>query len=292
MDDCYSRSQTSQGSSKNYPKTTTMEYGYFSTFPEQNPQMYNWNSVFIRYCDGGSFSGDNDTITDYRGTQLYFRGKRILQAVFNDLYTNRGLQNATDVVISGCSAGGLATFLHVDWWKNNLSPTTKVRGMPDSGFFLDYESPVKKYHSSMIWVFNQMNSSSGVNEDCINYYRSTGDTWKCIFAEHTSPFIQTPIFPLQSEYDEWQIYEDLNSTDPKAINAWGETLTNLVKTNLLAKPQHGIFLDSCQHHCGEWGNIVISGDNQAKAFEEWYDGGSVRFYYQNKEYPCTACCSP
>lgn len=28
------------------------------------------------------------------------------------------------------------------------------------------------------------------------------------------------------------------------------------------RPQHGIFLDSCKHHCGEWGNIRIDGDLQ------------------------------
>jgi len=144
----------------------------------------------------------------------------------------------------------------------------------------------------MIWVFNQMNSAGGVNQDCINGHKATGDTWKCIFAEHTSPFIKTPIFPLQAEYDSWQTAEDLDSTDPATINKWGATLTALVKDNLLVNPQHGIFLDSCHHHCGMWGSIVISGADQAKAFQQWYDGSSMKFYNQDKVYPCTACCSP
>jgi hypothetical protein len=39
-------------------------------------------------------------------------------------------------VISGCSAGGLATFLHVDNWAAlpKLS-AAKIRGMPDSGAY-------------------------------------------------------------------------------------------------------------------------------------------------------------
>ena len=48
----------------------------------------------------------------------------------------QGLKLATDVVVSGCSAGGLATYLHVDDWASMFSKSVKVVGMPDSGFFL------------------------------------------------------------------------------------------------------------------------------------------------------------
>ena len=47
-----------------------------------------------------------------------------------------------------------------------------------------------------------MNSTSGVNDACIA--ANAGSEWKCIFAEHTSPHIVTPIFPLQGEYDSWR----------------------------------------------------------------------------------------
>lgn len=72
---------------------------------------YNWNTVFIRYCDGGSFTGSNSSTTIVQGMELFFRGKHILKAVIDDLLDNRGLSNATDVVVSGCSAGGLASTL-------------------------------------------------------------------------------------------------------------------------------------------------------------------------------------
>lgn len=144
--DCYGRSLTDLGSSSKYPKTLDLGGGYFSTDPNQNPQMYNWNAVYMKYCDGGSFSGNNETVTNYNGHNLYFRGFRNLHAIFNDLYENRGLNKATDVVVSGCSAGGLATYLHVDWWRARLPHKAMVVGLPDSGFFLDYESPMH-YHS-------------------------------------------------------------------------------------------------------------------------------------------------
>ena len=44
-------------------------------------------------------------------------------------------------MVSGCSAGGLATFLHCDNWANLIAgngKNTKVACMPDSGLFLDF----------------------------------------------------------------------------------------------------------------------------------------------------------
>jgi len=289
--DCYGRSQGGLGSSKDYPKTTDLGGGYFSEDPNVNPQMWNWNAVYLKYCDGGSFSGNNETVTTYNGHNLYFRGFRILQAMLADLLSSRGLSKATDVVISGCSAGGLSTFLHVDWWRQHLPQGAHVVGMPDSGFFLDYEAPAKRYHSGMIWVFDQMNATSGVNQACIQAHEATQDTWKCFFAQWTSPHITTPTFPLQSVYDSWQTSEDLNSSDQIVINEWGRNLTDLVKTLFLTQPQHGIFLDSCFHHCGNWGSIRINGLVQATAFQQWYNGqGATKFYNQNEVYPCEACC--
>ena len=33
--------------------------GYFSADEKVNPMMHNWNSVFLRYCDGGSLKKRN-----------------------------------------------------------------------------------------------------------------------------------------------------------------------------------------------------------------------------------------
>lgn len=222
---------------------------------------------------------------------MYFRGKHILRGMLSDLLANKGLNKATDVVVSGCSAGGLASWLHTDYYRQILPEAAKVVGMPDSGFFLDYES-AKKYHSGMIWVFNQMNATSGVHQGCIAGH-SAADQWKCMFAQHTAPFITTPMFPLQSEYDSWQTGQDLDSTDAKLINQWGANLTTLIQNNFLKADNHGIFLDSCHHHCGKWGSIRIDGDVQAVAFQKWYDDHKTkRVWNQKQTYPCDSCCQP
>jgi hypothetical protein len=145
LEDCLGRSKTALGSSARYANTSHQNVGYFSTSPEVNPMMYNWNSVFMPYCDGGSFSGNNESVTLFQNEKLYFRGKRIREAIAAALLAS-GLSKATDVVISGCSAGGLSTFLHTDQWCDAIhavSAETKCVGLPDSGFFL-----VKGLHMS------------------------------------------------------------------------------------------------------------------------------------------------
>lgn len=60
-----------------------------------------------------------DKEVDWKGTKLYFRGFRILKATIDALLT-AGMNKATDVILTGCSAGGLATYLHADYVMNAL----------------------------------------------------------------------------------------------------------------------------------------------------------------------------
>jgi len=295
IEDCFGRSKTELGTSKLWKTTMDISSmgGYFSDDANVNPMMYNWNKVFMVYCDGGSFAGNNRTVTNYKNTELYFRGKGILDATIYDLLNFRGLKKATDAVISGCSAGGLATYLHLDYWSSKLDQGTKVVGLPDSGFFMDYEGP-PKYHSGMKWVFNQMNCTDGVNSDCIDYYNKNNrdNVFSCYFAQHTAPFIRTPIFPLQSRFDAWQIPNILGSNNVTLVTDFGHYLTEQMFDQLLPYPRAGLWLDSCEHHCGGWPGIKIDGYSMATAFAEFYQsvGNGRRIWFQDEDYPCKSCC--
>ena len=54
--DCYRRSKTYLGSSKSYPDSHYFD-GFLSDKQDVNPDFYDWNIVFIAYCDGASFAG-------------------------------------------------------------------------------------------------------------------------------------------------------------------------------------------------------------------------------------------
>ena len=152
LEDCMGRSKGDLGTSKKYPKSQPEkamagQSGAMSRDATLNPQMHNWNHVWIKYCDGNSFTGDNASTTTVNGTTLYWRGSRILDGTIASLMENKlaALSKATDVVVGGGSAGGLATFIHCDRWAKAVKANgrAKYACLADSGFFLDYEGPPK-----------------------------------------------------------------------------------------------------------------------------------------------------
>lgn len=57
-DGCVQRSKTRLGSSKEWPGSIEFALGFLSDSKLLNPDFYDWNIVFVAYCDGASFSGN------------------------------------------------------------------------------------------------------------------------------------------------------------------------------------------------------------------------------------------
>ncbi|WVZ57573.1 hypothetical protein U9M48_007942 [Paspalum notatum var. saurae] len=130
---CAERARTRRGSTRLMTRLEVFS-GILSNRPAMNPDFYNWNRVKLRYCDGGSFMGDS--IYRNSSSVLHFSGQRIWDAIITDLL-KKGLAKAEKVLLSGCSAGGLATFFHCDNLKERLGGTATVKCLSDAGFFLD-----------------------------------------------------------------------------------------------------------------------------------------------------------
>ena len=69
----------------------------------------------------------------HNGVTLHFKGFSILKAVLDSLMT-KGLNASTEVILTGCSAGGLATYLHADFVKQAIPQTAKYHAIPDAGY--------------------------------------------------------------------------------------------------------------------------------------------------------------
>ena len=91
-----------------------------------------------RYCDGWSFSGNVDapqtaTVTNrssktVSNVTVWLRGRVVLDAVIDDLLGVRGMRMATDVVVGGCSAGGMAVYLNCDHWADRIRIAAEAMG--------------------------------------------------------------------------------------------------------------------------------------------------------------------
>lgn len=151
---CAQRARTDLGSSISYPECLLRNKirFYMHHDPKKNPLMYNWNVVYVKYCDGGSYAGDaavvleagqgqtqgrrldgrSDEEEEARGQEgnasthreglgapretatLHFRGRANREGTIHQLLHTTALGAATDIVLGGCSAGALGIYLGLD----------------------------------------------------------------------------------------------------------------------------------------------------------------------------------
>ena len=124
------------GSSKFFPASTTFGEGAFygDVNAANNPLFFDAHHVDVPYCSGDLHSG---TGTSRWG--LSFSGHLILDAVLTQLDAV-GLQDAAEIVFFGASAGGIGTWLNLDWVAGRY-PKARVVGAPVAGFYFYANAP-------------------------------------------------------------------------------------------------------------------------------------------------------
>jgi len=84
---------------------TILRAGVFGPNPAFNP-MHDWSVVYVPYCDGSVFTGDN--IADYPRGRVWHRGLSNLSTATDVMRAN--FPDPGRIVVSGSSAGGFGTF--------------------------------------------------------------------------------------------------------------------------------------------------------------------------------------
>ncbi|KAI3838785.1 hypothetical protein MKX03_030937 [Papaver bracteatum] len=280
--ECLVRANDKRGSTTHMEKWKHF-YGIMSKNASLNPDFYNWNRVKIRYCDGGSFSGDsmyqNGTV------KLYFRGQRIWKAIIDDLLP-KGLNVAHKALLGGCSSGGLATFLHCDNFTSYLPKTTTVKCMSDAGVFLDIKDISLNYTARQFYekVVSLQGAEQFLNENCT---RSSNYSFQCFFPQYALPYVKTPYFILNAAYDTYQFKHHLVPPSTDLSGYWKQCKNNAAacdpyQLNILQglrseminatldfykfSETGGMFLSSCFAHC------------QAESDQTWFAPDSPRIH--------------
>lgn len=90
------------------------------------------------YCDGSFHQGFTKQPYKYKDSTLYFRGGLITKAHLKYVNDRYNFANAENVILTGSSAGAMATYIWADHLKGLLTnPNTKYFPIVDSGIFLD-----------------------------------------------------------------------------------------------------------------------------------------------------------
>jgi len=264
---CYDRGMTDLGSSKNYPTTA---HGIEDIALYDLPPFDTYTIVYAKYCDGGSWTGENTS--SFNNTVIHYKGRVMLDGMFKLLLAN-GLQHADRLMYSGCSAGALTAYIHLDYVKSLMPTTSLVIGAADAMFSLQwkaYNNPGDNYYTHQFtWGYTAWNSSRSINQECLEKYGHEG-AWVCFHGAIAVSFLQTPMLVVNSKYDTWQergvlqlnntlcpgsvdvstgnitLCLDASSPEQKYWVTYGDAMVAAAH----ALPQrHGVFLTNCPIHC-------------------------------------------
>jgi len=209
--------------------------------PGDNP-LEHYNQVLIKYCSSDTWRGTARDVRveaphpetgDATSFQLHFLGHRIIEATLATLQqdstpalTHVGLgtvlpdlDDATEVVLAGASAGGGGTTFTLDWLQQTLrarQPQTEVIGLIDSTFApdligLDYTQSAFCVEQGLctdeaFLTFGDA-SQDGLwqafaEESCEAFHASDGASWKCASDTHVIlNHLQAPFFVRQGLAD-------------------------------------------------------------------------------------------
>ncbi|KAK9054786.1 hypothetical protein SSX86_025865 [Deinandra increscens subsp. villosa] len=328
---CVYRKTTRRGSSKFFEKILPFT-GILSNKAEENPgieallimkirggnidpdqcrlHFFNWNRVKVRYCDGASFAGDGED----KANNLQFRGHKIFLAAMEDLMS-KGMRNADRTLLSGCSAGGLASILHCDEFRSLFPGSTKVKCLADAGMFMDATDVAGGHTLRNMYegVVTLQGVAKNLSPACTNQLNPTS----CFFPQNIVSHIKTPMFILNAAYDSWQVVSSLSTPSADPSGAWKgcrsnpgscspsqmnffqdfrNQMLNALK-GFSTSQQNGVFVNSCFAHCqterqDTWfadDSPVINNKPIALAVGDWYfDRSSVK--ETDCAYPCDKSC--
>ena len=141
---CGARVNTPFGSSRYWANTLTAGLALHSDC-QKNPDFCQATAIYLRYCTGdmhlGSRARSNIISSGYE-----FHGRLNFMLMVDMLEAEYGLADATGVLMTGGSAGGIGAYFTVDWLSERL-PNAVVKAAPRVGkiwerifhFFLSFD---------------------------------------------------------------------------------------------------------------------------------------------------------
>ena len=125
--------------SSNFYKTNPLGtgFGVLSPDPNKNSTFYDATVVNVHYCSSDMWSGDKAGDANKPGVipdSWHFRGHEIVKAVIHTLQDKYELNNASELLLAGSSAGGIGVFGNLGWVSQNIPASVRFVAMNDAGF--------------------------------------------------------------------------------------------------------------------------------------------------------------
>lgn len=303
---CKSRTSTDFGSSKAWPASIPdrADSDIISVDPTLNPDFYDDNHIWVPYCSGDVYSGTRKVATEDTWG-LYFAGHQIIEAIIADLRVQNHLDEATEIIVGGISAGGIGTLNNVDYIAEAF-PHATVTGYLNGGWFIPVEDYGQFDGTSDESVMGKTIATAQalydpfVDETCRAIYGPMPVF--CILGPIVQPFLRSRIFVAEMIFDAEQIFIEHgtpaveNSTVAAYIGFFGEAMST---STLYALPVNsgvtqstGLYLASCLGHYVDWNLIEVESQSLQTTFHNWYfkTAGNAHVFDKQSQLPINPSC--
>ncbi|KAM9125060.1 palmitoleoyl-protein carboxylesterase notum2-like isoform 1-T1 [Pangshura tecta] len=267
-------------SSSEWPQTKKGT-GLLSAQMEENPHWWNANAVFVPYCSSDIWSG---TLPKSRQADYAFMGALIIQEVIKDLVP-KGIKQAKVVLLAGESAGGTGVLLNLERVAALLeeleAEAVQVRGLVDSGWFLDIKHPRQSDCSDAASCAPVGAIKKGLRmwngilpEKCKQQFKTVNE-WQCFLGYRLYSSLKSPVFVVQWLFDEEQLkLENIHlGSQFLTENQWNylQNLGRELRNSLCDVP--AVFAPACLSHMlitkSYWLEFQVKGISLARALQCW-----------------------
>lgn len=238
---------------------------------------------------------------------LYFSGHLIFAAVVDALSATSSFDTtATDVVLSGASAGGIGVWPNVDYLAGRARGA-RVVAAPVAGFyFFAYPYTGPNHTSSTLadftpaaWPATYALWAAFVDEDCAAGLRST--PWACLLSNYSFPYVSSGSFAVEAQTDQvvltahdW-LPPQYIAQPPEAayMAAWAANMSAALAPLMdLSSTKHGGFSPACFIHTSFSASApLLQGKNFLQAFGDWYFARTPPSGYKLYD-TCGVMCNP
>lgn len=260
-------------SSKYWPSQRKYTGGIFDM---QGTPFEKANLVFLPYCSSDAHMADTERMI--HGVNVQFRGRALAFAAITGLIGQKVNQT---VLFGGTSAGGRGSMVTIDFLAELLHPSTTLRGLHDSGNYVDIPSFDPNNDAFGVQCFRaySMYNNPPVPENCAVEF--PGEEWRCLCGEFMLPLVKTPSQVVIYQYDSYQL-EKNTGVEPKN---WTEEICRYVEIEFLPRmlstidslasvtSPHVVFAPACYFHGINteplWNQISIDGITAQEQLVDW-----------------------
>ena len=217
-EDCALRGTTTRGSSRHWPGNGT-RFGQLLHMCCFATPFCRFHRVMLKSCDGHSFAGEAEIASpQVRAAQmpavLHSTGRAIVRATMSILLDRLDLHRADDVLVAGCSAGGLAALLHAEAIRDALRARGalprrfKVASL--AGLFFPAGGGTAAAADTAMPFVQQVVQAVALGRmrfspKCLTRWPAS-EPWRCFFGAEPLEALPAdiPAFVVQSRLDLWQ----------------------------------------------------------------------------------------